>query len=296
MTLLRVQADLCLQVDVDDRTVRAHLTGDGRELDLTVDSPQLFAGRQDAEAIRGLADALAHEGFQVHVRDLDGNPLLTLGDVRTRWWHRRVTRSRHMRPGGLRGGLTAARGRARRRTPLLPAAGVAPPGTLWPLFPTFQRRPRRRPSTTHQSGGSPRLTVAVAAAVPGAPRGPRAGARHWLTETSTWIGSDPSCDIVLPGLAPRHAEVLHTEEDEYVIHALAPVRVHGRPVTLQMLRTSARLELDGWVLVYGRDEHADHGRPYGGRIGGELGHQKPQPPRARQSADDLTAVADGERP
>ena len=30
-----------------------------------------------------------------------------------------------------------------------------------------------------------------------------------------------------------------------------------------------------------REEYADHGRPYGGRVGGELAFQKPQPPRHR---------------
>src|SRR5690606_13450696 len=125
----------------------------------------------------------------------------------------------------------------------------APPSTLWPLFPTFQRRPRRRPTTTHQHGGSPRLTVAVR---PELPVTGSVGPRHWLTETSTWVGSDPGCDIVLPGLAPRHVEILHTEDDEYVVRAAAPVKVHGRPVVTQVLRTSARLEMAGWTLVYGR--------------------------------------------
>ena len=31
-------------------------------------------------------------------------------------------------------------------------------------------------------------------------------------------------------------------------------------------------------MVYAREEYADHGRPYGGRVGGEVGHQKAQPP------------------
>jgi hypothetical protein len=47
----------------------------------------------------------------------------------------------------------------------------------------------------------------------------------------------------------------------------------------RILRTGCRLEVGDWVLVFARDEHADHGRPYGGRIGGELGHQRPQPAR-----------------
>jgi hypothetical protein len=102
---------------------------------------------------------------------------------------------------------------------------------------------------------------------------------HWLEET-TWIGADPSCEVVLKGLAPRHAKVVHDEEDEYVLVGVdGAVRVHGAPVTRQILRTGARVTLGGRTLVYRREEYADHGRPYGGRIGGELGHQRRQPPR-----------------
>ncbi len=32
-------------------------------------------------------------------------------------------------------------------------------------------------------------------------------------------------------------------------------------------------------MSFFREEYADHGRPYGGRIGGELGHQRTQPSR-----------------
>ena len=32
-------------------------------------------------------------------------------------------------------------------------------------------------------------------------------------------------------------------------------------------------------MSFYREEYADHGRPYGGRIGGEIGHQRPQPAR-----------------
>jgi hypothetical protein len=35
------------------------------------------------------------------------------------------------------------------------------------------------------------------------------------------------------------------------------------------------------VLTFVREEYADHGRPYGGRIGGELGRQRRQPSRER---------------
>ncbi|MFY9679907.1 MAG: FHA domain-containing protein, partial [Glutamicibacter protophormiae] len=43
-----------------------------------------------------------------------------------------------------------------------------------------------------------------------------------------------------------------------------------------VLRSGARIELGGWRLVFYREEYADHGRPYGGRNGGELAYQRPQ--------------------
>lgn len=58
-----------------------------------------------------------------------------------------------------------------------------------------------------------------------------------------------------------------------------PVRVNGERVRQRILRTATRVEIGSWTMTFARDEYADHGRPYGGRIGGELGRQRPQPPR-----------------
>ena len=55
--------------------------------------------------------------------------------------------------------------------------------------------------------------------------------------------------------------------------------MHGAVVDQQILRTGTRVELGGHRLVFFREEYADHGRPHGGRIGGEAGRQLPQPPR-----------------
>ena len=95
------------------------------------------------------------------------------------------------------------------------------------------------------------------------------------------LGSHPSCDVVIEGLAAMHAVVRRTPDDEFVVTpADGPVRVDGALVlTDGLLRTGRRIELGGWTLSYVREEYADHGRPYGGRIGGELGHQRKQPPR-----------------
>ncbi|MDP3894447.1 FHA domain-containing protein [Nocardioides sp.] len=284
-TRMVVTADLEFAVDLDDgQTARGTLRGAGADLELWVDRPELFAGGRDAAAVRGFADALAASGLRLHVVAENRQPLVSLGSVRAPWWQRRATRSRHMRIGGMRGGLTALAGRSRRRAGILPAAGLWPPGTPYPLVPTLQRRPRRNVTTTHDpsQGGGPRLV-----AVPGdgiwRPELPT----YWLQKPVTTIGSDPANDVVLAGLMPRHAEVRHTDDDEYVVVSVeGGTRVHGRPVHEQLLRTSARIEVGHRILAYYREEWADHGRPYGGRIGGELGHQRTQPPREVLAAEE----------
>ncbi|MGB0102247.1 MAG: hypothetical protein WBP61_18355, partial [Nocardioides sp.] len=142
--------------------------------------------------------------------------------------------------------------------------------------PTFQRRSRRRVTTTHDParGGSPRL-VLVKEDVWAGERQPI----YWLGEHTT-IGSDPGADIRLPGIEPWHAVIDHDARDEFVLTATAGVtRVHGAPVGQQVLRTGTRVEVGKHRLAFRREEFADHGRPHGGRIGGEAGHQIPQPPR-----------------
>ena len=60
--------------------------------------------------------------------------------------------------------------------------------------------------------------------------------------------------------------------------------MHGERVRRQILRTGSRVDLGEWTFTFSREEYADHGRPYGGRIGGELGHQRPQPATPRRQA------------
>lgn len=273
-----IGADLRFEVATPDGRVAAgHLHGSASRLRLDVDDPGLFAGGGDAPAVRLLAEGLARRGVCVQVYSA-GRHLVSLGTVQAPWWQRRLTRSRRIRLGSLRGAWTSARARARGHEAVLPDSGLVPPATMWPPFPTFDRRPRRRVTTTHDParGGAPRL-VLVKEDVWDGERQPV----YWLQE-ETVIGSDPSCDVVLRGLAPRHAVVRHDEDDEYVVEQLeGHVRVHGGRVLSQVLRTGSRVEVGGHRLVYYREEYADHGRPYGGRIGGELGHQRPQPPRPR---------------
>jgi hypothetical protein len=98
----------------------------------------------------------------------------------------------------------------------------------------------------------------------------------------TTIGSGAGCDIRLPRLEPLHAEIRHDDRDEYVLVRIGSpgsTRVHGAPVDSAVLRTASRVQVGEWTLSFFREEYADHGRPYGGRIGGELGYQRPQPDR-----------------
>lgn len=280
---LSVDAALEFSVEVPgDRTVTGVLHGSGSRLELRVSDPFVFAGRSDARAVSAVADALAARGLTVTVVASSG-PLVTLGAPHPPWWQRRVTGSRHIRIERGAGLWSLARGRVRATARALPAADLVPPATVWPLAPTFVRR-RRHVSTTHDPdrGGLPRLITA-----PGShPRPGDAQAVFHLRDDVTTIGSEATCDIRLPGLAPRHAEVRHDERDEFVLVRLsAPgdTLVNGAPVDTSVLRTASRVQLGEWTMSFYREEYADHGRPYGGRVGGELGHQRAQPPRPPRS-------------
>lgn len=106
----------------------------------------------------------------------------------------------------------------------------------------------------------------------------------WLTRTMTTLGSHASCDIVLPAIEALHAVVSQDDADEYVLESCGPeTRVHGAVVLEPtILRTGSRIELGSHSLAYFREEYADHGRPFGGRTGGEFGHQRNQPRRSEQ--------------
>ena len=293
---LTVDADLRFSVDVPGApAVTGHLTGSGTALELRVDDSTVLAGRKDAAAIRGLAEGLAHQGISIAVIGPSG-PLVTLGVRRSSWLQRRVTRSKHIRIERGAGLLSLARGRAQTgNAGALPVAELAPPATMWPPAPTFLRR-RRTVTTTHDPlrGGNPRLVLA-SSPHPG-PDERRKVFR--LTGEVTTIGSASDCDIRLPGLAHRHAEVRHDERDEYVLvraSAEGTTRVNGAETERALLRTGNGVQVGDWVLTYAREEYADHGRPYGGRIGGELGHQRSQPPQAprRSTPSDEPPVGHG---
>jgi hypothetical protein len=274
---LQVEADLAFSVEVDGVEMAGTLRGSGTDLELTVDDPRLLGGSGTGPA-RALADQLARRGIRLAVTA--HRPLVRLGVPRTSFWQRRITGSPHIEVASVGAAVRLLRLRrtSSTRTPLVP-----PPSPL-PLLPTFLRRPRR-PTTTHDpdGGGYPRLVMAPGPYVLPGQQQPvyHLGAR-------TTIGSDPRADIVLVDLRELHAEVRRTEDDEFVLVPLAgkDIRVNGAVVaTTALLRTGARVEIGGATLSFFREEYADHGRPYGGRVGGELGRNRAQPSREELDRD-----------
>ena len=285
MPATEITADLRFSVGLPGREpVCGTVTGAGSRLEVRLSDPAYFAGGRDAVALRGFASALAAQGITVVV--IAGDVvLLEVGVTDPPWWQRRVTRSRHLKVVSVRGALTGAVGRLRRVSSgsVLPGAELLPPTVLFPLAATFGRG-RREPATTHdpRRGGNPRLVLTTGN--PGLPEDGRV--MFPLRGPETTIGGDASCDIRLPGLDPLHAVILHDERDELVLldrSTAASTTINGFPVGEgRALRTGARVSIGPWVLAYRRAEYADHGRPFGGRIGGEAGHQRSQPdPRHR---------------
>jgi hypothetical protein len=282
---LRLDADLTFSVSnppVDGQegtVVQGTVTADGTHVDITVDRLESLAPgttmRGSAATARTVAKQLADRGLSVSLNGPEGR-VLTLGAVKAPVLQRLATRSPHLRIDNL--GQARALLRSRGRVTGGPSlADLLPPGTPWPPAPTFRYR-RRRITTTHdpRGGGRPRLVFSVSQApVVGATR-----RVYYLARGTTTIGSDPANDLVLEGLQPQHAEVRRrAEDDEYFLHALGgaePTRVNGAQVDTQVLRTGSRVQLGEWTMSYAREEFADHGRPFGGREGGEFSDQRPQ--------------------
>ena len=282
---LDLRADLRFSGDVPGfGRVSGDLTGSGRELVLRVSNPVFFAGRGDAARVRHVAAALAGLGVRVSVIT-GGHRLLELGATRGGWLQRRLTGSPYLRVVGLRGAVAGLRGRSRAADGVLPGRELLPPPTLVPIAPTLRRLPPAPVTTTHdpRRGGNPRLVLAV-----NQESRPEDGRVVFpLRGERTTFGADGGCDVRLAGLPAQQAVVVHDEDDELVLVDLAhagSTRVDGVPVQRKILRSGNRVELGDWTFVYWRAEYADHGRPYGGRIGGELGHQRPQPGRHRLAA------------
>ena len=101
----------------------------------------------------------------------------------------------------------------------------------------------------------------------------------------TVIGSAESADLVLAGLNAVHARIVHDDRDEYVLYVTGnesqtqPTLTEALPGAGRILRTGALVSLGPWRLAFFREEFADHGRPFGGRVGGEYAVQREQPER-----------------
>lgn len=90
----------------------------------------------------------------------------------------------------------------------------------------------------------------------------------------TVLGSAEGSDILLEGTAGSAGEIVHDASDEFVyVDSGGAAMVNGEQVSMHPLRTGDRLELGPWTLMFFREESADHGRPYGGRQGGEFARQ-----------------------
>jgi hypothetical protein len=146
------------------------------------------------------------------------------------------------------------------------------------------------PTTTHADwgAGEPRLRIS------------RDGERSefGLDADVVRIGSADGNELVLVDTDPVHATITHDERDEYVLvlhgegemNASAGVDATHVGERTETLRTGARFTAGPWTLVFAREEFADHGRPFGGRLGGEYSDQPVQPPRPDYS-DDAAAPA-----
>ncbi|WBM80821.1 FHA domain-containing protein [Cryobacterium breve] len=263
------------------------ITAAGTDVEIFASRPELFLQTRTItlKEVRTLAADLAERGLSVSLSGPNGL-VVRLGAIPAQRLQRLLTGSAHVALG-TRAALAPLL-RRRRRASGAEAAPVVtlPPSTLFPLVPTLDRRIRRTVTTTHYTRGSgrPRLIFVV-------------GSENWdgrpprqfdLMPETTTIGSSPDADLRLDGLSPIHAEIRHDQNDEYVLFLLGPVAPGTESQGIdgsrsaeggRILRTGARIELGPWRMAFFREEFADHGRPYGGRVGGELAYQKPQPAR-----------------
>ncbi|MRJ77467.1 FHA domain-containing protein [Aeromicrobium sp. SMF47] len=280
---LQLEADLTFDIDVPAGEghpaahVHATVTAEGNHVRVHSDDILSLVGQPSRAAVRSMAAQLARLGLVVDVSGPDGL-IVSLGAVDPSPAHRLVTRSRHMRLGSWTRAAAAARARLRpsSRATRLRGPGL-PPGTPWPPLPAMAPHPYVA-STTHDpaGGGHPRLYLCDTSD----PLAPWPVGVFELSPDGVTIGSGEGVGLQLAGIDDLQAEIVRTDDDEYVLVARSTrmlSTVGGQQLPEQILRTGARIELGTWRMSYVRDEYADHGRPYGGRIGGELGRQRTQP-------------------
>ena len=138
------------------------------------------------------------------------------------------------------------------------------------------------PTTTHSTPGAGRPRIVFNVGPDFAPGDARS--ELLLDAEVTTIGSGDASDLKLDGLLPQHAEIRHDERDEYVLYPFGPAELSSGPLDSapdagHILRDGSRIQFGEWSMFFSRDEFADHGRPFGGRQGGEGAHQQRQPDR-----------------
>lgn len=107
------------------------------------------------------------------------------------------------------------------------------------------------------------------------------------------IGTAEGNELRVTDTDPLHATIQHDDRDEYVLtlHGDGEKSAAGGADAThpgedsQTLRTGAQFTAGPWTFVFARDEFADHGRPFGGRKGGEYDDQELQPPRPDYSEE-----------
>lgn len=276
---MRFDIDLVFSVKLPraDETGHDQASGtvkaDGKTITIKADSFSIFPPPRsiDRKALNDLAVKLKKAGITVVIDGPKGT-MVSLGNVKPNLSALIGANSTAVRVGKLEA-FKDLMGRKHRR------AGIEPlkiPGTVFPVLPTFLKSYRRRPTTTHYAsgGGRPRI-IFVKDSDSWDGKAPKV---LNVVDEVTEIGSRPDVGLVLPGLEPVHARIIHNDLDEYVLLAVGPVNGSAwlNPGGEYTLRTGARIELGEWRLVFYREEYADHGRPFGGRNGGELSFQKPQ--------------------
>jgi hypothetical protein len=268
----RLDLDLDFSYTDESGTVtRGSARAAGTAVTITVDGLDAVRGGSmpSLEEIRPLAKTLADQGLSVTIDGPDGS-IVSLGAVNSPASQRLVTRSPHIKLGKL-GALVPLMRPGRRPSR---AFSLLPPETPLPLMPTVKRKITRRVTTTHHTRGSGRLRLIF---VQDTAQWDGQIPREVTLDRETFsIGADPGSSLQLAGLDPLHAEIRHDENDEYILVPHGDVSGSVSRTGPSVLRTGARIQLGQWRLAYFREEFADHGRPFGGRSGGELAYQRPQ--------------------
>ncbi len=290
-TSTRFDIDLSFELRVPSQSnqeselVTGTIEAAGKDIVVRCDNPDVFldSGVGNPVLMRMLADVLDSHDTTISFEGPQGR-IVRIGKLKNPIIQRLMTGTRHIEFGSSSTLVSLAKKRfsARNQGDM---GQLLPPPTLVPLLPTFNRTNRKRITTTNYAygAGHPRLLFVI-------------DAERWdghpplifdLNKTVTTIGSSPLSDLVLSGAEPFHAEIRHVEQDEYVLYPFSPAGTGIDPVNTTaswaeggvVLRTGARVQIAGWKMAFFREEYADHGRPYGGRAGGEWAHQRTQSAR-----------------